>query len=234
MSSLEDYPAGTGRAFPSKFLPPSDSVTPQGLFSGVDADKVPVPLRYVLPRDDGVGLIYTDGACLDNGRANAKAAWGFWHGEGPNGQRLTAEDRLEKKGPYGDDGAQTSNRAELRAVIAALGFRYWPGEGFHKLVFATDSEYVVEGATEWARTWIRENWTRPVGPGGYDRTEVKNRDLWEALLGQIERFKVRGMDVEFWRIPREWNTVADTAAKEAAAAPGEAPAAFRTLRGINV
>jgi ribonuclease HI len=31
--------------------------------------------------------------------------------------------RLENEGPFGDPSPQTSNRAELRAVIAALRFR---------------------------------------------------------------------------------------------------------------
>lgn len=126
---------------------------------------------------------------------------------------------MEKKGPFGDDALQTSNRAELRAIIAALRFRYWPGEGFHTLVIATDSEYAVEGATKWARSWIRNGWVKRGG------VAVKNRDLWEALLGEIEKYKEEdGMAVQFWRIPREWNTVADVAAKQAAAeedAPNE-------------
>jgi ribonuclease HI len=65
---------------------------------------------------------------------------------------------LEKEGPFGEPSLQTSNRAELRAVIAALRFRAWQGEGFKSLVIATDSEYVVEGATNWARGWLRNNW----------------------------------------------------------------------------
>ncbi|KAM7215318.1 RNase H domain protein [Rhypophila decipiens] len=227
---LVEHPKGTGRVFPSRFVPPSGAVTPQELFSGRRAHMLVT--RYVLPNNDGTGLIYADGACLDNGQANPRAGWAFWHGTGPAGQRLVASARLKKKGPYGDDGAQTSNRAELRAVIAAFWFRYWRGEGFHRLVIATDSEYVVEGATNWSRNWIRANWTRRAGPRSRQRTEVKNKDLWEALLGQIEKYKTSGMDVEFWRIPREWNTVADAAAKQAATESDEAD--FQDMMGINV
>ncbi|KAK4207590.1 RNase H domain protein [Rhypophila decipiens] len=229
---LVEHPKGTGRVFPSKFTPPSSAVTPQELFSG--RRKIMLVTRYVLPHDARTGLIFADGACLDNGQANPRAGWAFWHGTGAAGQQLVASGRLEKKGPYGDEGAQTSNRAELRAVIAALRFRYWPGERFNRLVIATDSEYVVEGATNWSRNWIRENWTRRAGPRSRQRTEVKNKDLWQALLGQIEKFKTGGMDVEFWRIPREWNTVADAAAKQAAAESDEGYDEFQDLMGINV
>ncbi|KAK3349191.1 hypothetical protein B0T25DRAFT_547406 [Lasiosphaeria hispida] len=59
-----------------------------------------------------------------------------------------------------------------------------------------------------------------------------NKDLWEALLGEVERYKDEGMAVEFWRIPRERNTVADAAAKEAAAKE-DAPNEWTEVMGIN-
>ena len=133
---------------------------------------------------------------------------------------------MEKRGPFGDEGAQTSNRAELRAIIAALGFRHWPGEGFHTCVIGTDSEYVVEGATLRAKSWIERGWKTRAG------TDVKNRDLWEALLGEVERWTDDGLDIKFWKMPREWNTVADAAANRAAAGV-EAPNHWREVIGFN-
>jgi ribonuclease HI len=184
--------------------------------------------RYTLPDDPSKVLIRTDGACLNNGQPNPQAGWGFWHGFGASTRnQLTVSGRLERKGPFGDDSLQTSNRAELRAVIAALRFRYWPGEGFRTFVVATDSEYAVEGSTNWARTWVRNGWTTSAG------LAVKNRDLWEALLGEIERYKDEGMAVEFWRIPREWNTMADAAARSGAAQE-PAPSVWRDVLGMNV
>ncbi|KAL2176100.1 ribonuclease H-like domain-containing protein [Thermothelomyces heterothallicus CBS 202.75] len=184
------------------------------------------PTKYTFRNDAGKVLIRTDGACLDNGQQNPKAGWAFWHGFDPSGKLLVASGRLEKKGPFGGDSIQSSNRAELRAVIAALRFRYWPGEGFHTLVVATDSEYVVEGSTKWAKTWVKNGWVKRGGGG------VKNRDLWEALLGEIERYRDEGMAVQFWRISREWNIVADAAAKEAAAKE-EAPNEWTEVIGYN-
>ncbi|MCQ8206071.1 hypothetical protein NP569_27725, partial [Vibrio parahaemolyticus] len=74
----------------------------------------------------------------------------------------------------------------LRAVIAALRFRHWPGEGFKTVVIATDSDYVVEGSTQWAKTWVQNSW-RTKGKRGTDGSDVKNKDLWEVLLGECER-----------------------------------------------
>ena len=90
------------------------------------------------------------------------------------------------------------------------------------MVIATDSEYAVEGSTKWVKEWIKDGWVRRE-PHGV-RSEVKNRDLWEALLGEIERCDDQGENVEFWQIPRAWNEKADAEAKQAAArndAPSE-------------
>ncbi|KAH6842276.1 ribonuclease H-like domain-containing protein [Chaetomium sp. MPI-CAGE-AT-0009] len=216
---------GTGRSWPSKFIPSLTTDTPAELFSG---RRQHIRVKRYTHRDDAsTVLIRTDGACLDNGQANPKAGWAFWHGVSDDGTQLIASASLEAKGPFGAAAAQTSNRAELRAVIAALRFRHWPGEGFRTFVVATDSEYVVEGATKWAKTWMENGWKTSAG------NDVKNKDLWQALLGEIERASDNGLAVQFWRIPREWNTVADAAAKSAAAREA-APSQWTEMMGINI
>ncbi|KAB5569977.1 ribonuclease H-like domain-containing protein [Coniochaeta sp. 2T2.1] len=214
---------GTGRVLPTKFTPPSASVKPVELFTGRSRGLFK---RYTLPTDPGKFLVHTDGCCLNNGQPNPRAGWAVWHGDFATGAPTIASGRLERKGPFGDDAAQTSNRAELRAVIAAL--RFQPpaavvAASLHTMVVATDSEYAVEGSTKWARKWIKDGWVRRVrGPRGVRSEVVKNRDLWEALLGEVERCEEARVRVEFWRIPREWNARADAEAK-AAAARNEAP-----------
>ncbi|KAL8381958.1 hypothetical protein RB595_005964 [Gaeumannomyces hyphopodioides] len=198
---------GTGRVFATKFIPPSVNAVPMKVFTG--RKRHIQILRFTLPNDPGVCLIHTDGASLGNGQKNPRAGWGFWHGECPTGEAI-ASGRLETKGPFGDEGAQTSNRAELRAVIAALRFRYWPGERFHTCVIATDSKHVVEGCTNWARSWIRRSWKTSTNQ------PVANKDLWEALLGEIEKKHYDGIAVQFWRISRVLNSVADAAARAGA------------------
>ncbi|RKU49361.1 hypothetical protein DL546_001093 [Coniochaeta pulveracea] len=211
---------GTGQVFPTKFVPPNDSVKPTELFTlekrfnGFDK-------RYTLQDDRGTVLVHTDGACLNNGQPNPKAGWAFSLGLRPSGNPLVYSGRLEQKGPFGQDGSQTSNRAELRAIIAALRSSNWPEEGVHTLVIATDSEYAVEGSTRWVKKWIKDDWKKYIyerGRGGRRREDVKNRDLWEALLGEMERCDDQDMIVKLWRIPREWNCLVDAAAKEAAGA----------------
>lgn len=44
-----------------------------------------------------------------------------------------------------------------------------------------------------------------------------NRDLWELLLDLLEWWDENYLRVQFWRIPRAWNTDADYHARCAAA-----------------
>lgn len=86
----------------------------------------------------------------------------------------------------------------------------WKNDGFGTLVVATDSTYVLDGATSWVQGWIRNGWKTRAGG------DVKNQDLWKLLLGEVERWESRGLGVQLWKIPRELNSLADMAAKEAA------------------
>jgi ribonuclease HI len=200
------------------FVPPSSTDTPQALFPAAPAPhdgnaRGHRRFRHqARPRDM---LIYTDGACLNDGQANPMAGCAFVFRD-PGVDILGFKTsgaislRLEKKGPTGTLHTESSNCAELRAVIAALGFREWYDMGEKGLVIATGSEYVVLGVTEWIHTWVRRGWiTRNNKP-------VQNRDLWEYLFGQLKSLEKNGMDVKFWLIPRAWNTLAVQAAKQAA------------------
>lgn len=117
--------------------------------------------------------------------------------------------RLERKGPKGTVIRQTSSRAELRAVISALKFRWCYGEGWDRAVIATDSSYVVDGITKHTNAWLRRGWRTVKG------TEVANRDLWEELLSILLEEETFGFEVLFWHITRELNAKADISAKVA-------------------
>ncbi|KAL9624787.1 MAG: hypothetical protein Q9160_001142 [Pyrenula sp. 1 TL-2023] len=189
------------------FVPPKPSDTPSSLFK----PGRPSPMtseRIVRMGERSEGLIFTDGACLNNGQANPTAGWAFVISTAP----LRAySGRLELKGADGQHYPQTSNRAELRAVIAASQFRAWDGEQFRRIIFASDSEYVVRGATEWMSKWVDNRWRNNRGK------PVANCDLWKVLLRELEKWDQRGLRVLFWHIPRGLNELADRKAKEAAA-----------------
>ncbi|KAG6009731.1 hypothetical protein E4U21_001479 [Claviceps maximensis] len=201
----------SGRVFPTKFYPTARYDKPEDVFPTTSAPWLRT-FRYTHRDNSKKMLIYTDGACIDNGRRGARAGWAFVYG--PPTEGCVVSSRLEERGPSGCLYDQTSNRAELRAVIAALSYRNWKAEGFDTIVIATDSEYVASGATEWARNWVYNGWR--LSSRDWSAAQVKNQDLWKKLLQEVERWYSCGVTIQFWRIPREDNGMADRAAKGAA------------------
>jgi ribonuclease HI len=130
---------------------------------------------------------------------------------GPSDRVGITSGRLECRGPFGDKNVATSNRAELRAIIGALRLCNWKAQGFDSIVIATSSSYAVDGATSWAKGCVRRGWKK-----SSTGERVKNRDLWELFLGEVEKSKDVGLHVSLWQIPRELNSRADAAAKKAA------------------
>lgn len=203
---------GTGRIIPRRFHPPNSNMAPTSLFLPRFNNRVRPPQpRFIHRGHPDKFLIYTDGSCLSNGRGDARAGCAFFFEPLPgNHNASTVSFRLENEGPTGEMHRQTSNRAELRAVIAVSRFLPWNQEGFTTLVIATDSEYVVKGATDWVYTWRQNGWMASNGH------RILNEDLWLCLFGEVERWHDLGLSIEFWHIPRDWNGVADHGARCAA------------------
>lgn len=105
--------------------------------------------RFIRKCDCRRILIFTDGACPGNGQSNPQAGYCFVYRPSAHSdtgkliQAGTICGRLENRGSTGVAYKPTSNRAELRAVIAALQFRDWGtdcGEEWMSIIIATDSE----------------------------------------------------------------------------------------------
>lgn len=95
----------------------------------------------------------------------------------------------------------------------------------NRIVIATDSAYVCEGATQHIKAWERNGWQTA------RKQPVKNRDLWELLIRGVRKQARLGVDVVFWKIPREQNWEADAAAKKAAL-EGEKSEYFLKFSGV--
>jgi len=166
---------------------------------------IPAP-RWTCVGDDGLAtvLIFTDGSTINNGWADARGGCGIvFVPASPRPKGVSFRLRA-------DDGPATSNRAELLAAINALTLRVWIGEGFARIVIATDSEHIVRGICEYVFSWVQRKWKTSQG------TPVANRDLWERLLSVVEKWESSGVTVQFYLIRRRFNTEADKIAKEAA------------------
>ncbi|KAJ0309259.1 hypothetical protein COL516b_003157 [Colletotrichum fioriniae] len=204
----------SGTLFPTKFgqRKKKTPLSPEELFPPGRCMKLTPPVLHFINRyDTSEAIIYTDGACFGNGNAAARGGSAFiFKPVYANDQSGRVAFKLEDQGSDGKTYRHTSNRAELRAAVAALRYRAWAGEGFRSIVIATGSTYVVNGATDWARAWVKKGWRLSTSEN------VKNRDLWEALLLNVERLYDRGVSVRFWWIPRKFIHEADRAAKGAA------------------
>ncbi len=102
-------------------------------------------------------VVYTDGACPNNGKKDAIGGVGVWFGD--NDSRNVSE-RLP-----GDK--QTNQRAEIYATIRALQVL----EGTPGVVeICTDSMYVINAMTQWIAGWMLKKWA-----------DVQNADLFQKL-----------------------------------------------------
>ena len=184
------------------FLPPHPTSKPIDLYKA-QINRCSVPgYRFVRSTNPDEMLMFVDGSSLDNGSTNARAGFGVVFA--PLEWYSPISRRLEQ-----DGNPQTSNRAELRAVLASLTLRHWAGEGFSRIILACDSEYVVKGISEWILKWRKNGWKTSSG------SPVANQDLWNMLEEKLRKMEESGMLVQFWKIPREWNE-ADEYAKAGA------------------
>lgn len=130
-----------------------------------------VKYRYIIYSQKGQDMkkvdIYTDGACRNN------------PGRGGWGAILVYAGR--EKELSGGEPMTTNNRMELSAVIAALSALKENCE----VTLTTDSQYVVNAIEKgWLDSWRKNGWRKS------DKSPVQNVDLWEKLIGLLDRHKV--------------------------------------------
>lgn len=112
--------------------------------------------------------VYADESCLGNGR----------EGSNPGGAggliELLHHGKLVRHDYWLSEPATTNNRMALRSAIEAL--RILSSKGRHcRVVFVSDSQYLVRGNTEWVYGWISRGWRRAGGA-------VENESLWRELV----------------------------------------------------
>lgn len=118
---------------------------------------------------------------------------------------------LEQTGPsdrvlQGDNFPYTQNRADPRAVIAALENQPWASEGWKTVTIATKSAYAYNGMTRSFAKWKSQNWLT----GAHPRCPpVINADLWSHAIGLVNEQAYRGCEVQFWLVPRAQNLQAE-------------------------
>jgi ribonuclease HI len=133
------------------------------------------------PKADALVAIYADESCLGNGR----------EGENPGGVgvllefRQRAAELLVRRDLWISEPATTNNRMALRSVIESMTALGRKGRRF-RVVFTTDSRYIVDGMTQWVHDWARRGWSRKSGP-------IENLELWRQAVDAASSHAV------YWR-----------------------------------
>lgn len=104
--------------------------------------KNPKPLAQAPPIN-----VYTDGACSNNGKSDARAGFGIYFGK--DDARNVSESFT---------GLQTNNRAELLAIIKALTILRSEIEQGQRINIYTDSSYSIRCCTTYGEKMCKKSW----------------------------------------------------------------------------
>jgi ribonuclease HI len=127
-------------------------------------------------------------------------------------------DRWHRRDYWVSEPATTNNRMALRSAIEGLELLRGPC----RIVFRSDSQYLVKGYTEWLPGWIARGWKRKAGA-------IENEALWRELAEVSVRHQIE------WRWTRghagdphnEYaNHLATRAARKQDASSGLVPSGF--------
>jgi ribonuclease HI len=119
-----------------------------------------------MPTDPPV-TIYSDGACSGN--------------PGPGGWAAIIIDGADERELSGAEPLTTNQRMEIRGALE--GLRALPRP--RRVDLHSDSAYVVNCFRDkWYERWRQNGWKNA------QKNPVENRDLWEALIAEVERHQV--------------------------------------------
>jgi ribonuclease HI len=117
-------------------------------------------------------IIYTDGACSNNGLKNAKAGIGVYFSS-RNDQKLEdISQRLIIEKP-------TNNKAELMAIEKALEICH-KEKITDKIIIFTDSQYSIQCITIWYPNWVKKN----------DLKNKKNLDILQRIEYLVKQLNI--------------------------------------------
>lgn len=113
--------------------------------------------------------VFADESCLGNGREGSNPG-----GAGALVEFLRADGTLVRRDLWLSEPDTTNNRMALRSVTESFRALAAKGRTF-RVVFTTDSRYLVDGMGEWVHGWAARGWTRKGGA-------IENLSLWHDAL----------------------------------------------------
>lgn len=121
-------------------------------------------------------FIYADESCLGNqfkGKARPGGAAGLVEYFHPDRGWIRRDFWLSEPDT-------TNNRMAIRSAILPLTALKGPS----RVVFTSDSRYLVDGMTQWVHGWAARGWKRKDG-------EIENLALWKELLAVARRCPIQ-------------------------------------------
>jgi len=122
------------------------------------------PLVYIYADESCLGIQFTD----RDSPGGAAGLLEYW-----------TDDQWVRRDYWISEPATTNNRMAIRSATEGLGALRQPC----RVIFTSDSQYLIKGMREWIVGWVRRGWQRKTGP-------VENADLWKRLLPIARRHEV--------------------------------------------
>jgi ribonuclease HI len=122
------------------------------------------------PEFSGLVYVHADESCLGNqfsDRATPGAAAGLI-------EVLDEKRGWTRRDFFVSEPDTTNNRMAIRSATEALLALNKPC----RVVFYSDSSYLIKGMSEWVHSWAKRGWKRKAGP-------IENLELWFALIDAI-------------------------------------------------
>ncbi|XP_018564076.1 ribonuclease H1 [Anoplophora glabripennis] len=135
--------------------------------------------KFEFNKENDYVVVYTDGACENNGKANAKAGIGVYFGD---------EHPLNVSKPV--EGRPTNNTAEIQACVQALKVIKSHGEDKAKIL--TDSEFTINCMTKWIKNWKKNNWKTASGGSVKNKEDLQILDTIMKTFTDIKWVHVAG------------------------------------------
>jgi len=119
-----------------------------------------------------LAVVHADESCLRNGQDGAS----------PGGAGSLIEVRSRKlivrRDVFISSPDTTNNRMALAGAVATFALLSQKGNRF-RVVYVSDSEYLVKGMREWIPGWQARGWRRKGG-------EILNLELWQKLVQAVK------------------------------------------------
>ena len=130
-------------------------------------------------KDTEIVAVYADESCLGNGRegSNPGGAGGVIEMMDPQSRSLVRWDY------WVSERATTNNRMALQSVIDAFSELSRMNRQF-RVVFTSDSKYIVEGMRSWVQGWVARGWRRKGGA-------IENLELWKRAVRAVAPFETQ-------------------------------------------